>query len=512
MNDVSSWIRYHGATYHVPRGEPALNALLRQGAPVSFSCRKGACRSCMLQAVAGDPGEAARAKLPNEMQALGFFLPCCASDVHEVEAVDPDLSLCSHEAMVADKQVLLEGIIRLSLELTTDLHWQPGQAIELVGPEGVARTYSITSRPDDYFLELHIHHLPGGVVSAWVAEALHPGDMVRFFGPHGDFIYDEALAARDLLLIGTGTGGGAILGIAREALARGHQGRIHLYHGAATQAALYLDEDLAALAGDTLSTTSCASREGEAVRVTDIAFKAHPDLSQLAVYLCGAPDMVDAARVRAVAQGADLARLFSDPFEAHGATLPQDAAKMATLATMPDLWAAFEDGQKLNAILREFYDLVYEDDRLAPFFHRVTKQRAIEKQYNFLRSIMLGSRDYFGEKPFNAHHWMVISNDLFDYRERLLMLVARRHDLPEPMIRKWAALHELFRRDIVKTTARGVFRGGIEVDLEGYSTEVTDVGTICDGCMGEIAAGEAARMHKRTGELFCTRCEGAGQG
>lgn len=505
-----NWLRYKGVTYKTVPGEPALNALLRQGAPVQFSCRKGSCRSCMLQATSGDPGNQSRQTLSEDMQALGFFLPCCATDVRAVDAVDPDLSLCSNEAMVADKQSLPGGIIRLQLELGSTLDWKAGQQIELANPQGDTRSYSIVSRTDDYFLELHIRHIQGGAVSGWVAETLNVGDMVRFFGPSGNFTYDGTVSNQQLLLIGTGTAGGVLLGIARDALARGHTAPIHIYHGAATEAELYLGDDLDRLAKDHENVwVHCgASREGAKARITDIAFSDHPELSQTTVYLCGSPEMVDMARVQAVMKGAEFSRLFSDPFDVPGLIPPQDAAKLAALSTMPDLWAALEDGEKLSAILRAFYDVVYTDERLSPFFHRVTKQRAIDKQYNFLRSIMLGSRDYFGEKPFNAHHWMVISNDLFDYRERLLMNIARQHDLPEPMVRKWAGLHELFRREIVKSTARGVMRAGVEVDLEGYTREIVDVGTVCDGCAGEVNPGDTVQLHRRTGELFCDGCEG----
>ncbi|MEO1303318.1 MAG: hypothetical protein AAFV36_09155 [Myxococcota bacterium] len=138
----------------------------------------------------------------------------------------------------------------------------------------------------------------------------------------------------------------------------------------------------------------------------------------------------------------------------------------------------------------------------------MTKARAIEKQYSFLRDLLTGARQYFGEKPFNAHHWMVISDDLFDYRETMLMDIARKHGLPERLIWRWAALHETFRREIVKPAARGVMRGKVEVDLEGFTNEVLDVATVCDGCRGEIDEGETAKMHRRTGELFCLNCEG----
>ena len=57
-------------------------------------------------------------------------------------------------------------------------------------------------------------------------------------------------------------------------------------------------------------------------------------------------------------------------------------------------------------------------------------------------------------------------------------------------------------------SGRGLFVDGVERMMEGYSLETIEVATVCDGCLGEIDEGERARMHRRTGELFCLACGG----
>ena len=74
----------------------------------------------------------------------------------------------------------------------------------------------------------------------------------------------------------------------------------------------------------------------------------------------------------------------------------------------------------------------------AYFFVGVTQQRLREKQYSFLRSLMLGTRDYLGQRPKNAHHWMVISDDLFDYRLELMASCMRAHGIGEALIQRLA--------------------------------------------------------------------------
>ncbi len=513
MSSKSSWIKLENQTYNIRSGERALDAMLRGGAPVSFSCRKGTCRSCMLQATSGDPGQTATEMLPQEYRDNGFFLPCCATDVTEVEAKSPDLSLCTHAAIVAEKNWLADDVIQIKLEVASDLTWLPGQAIGLINPDGVTRSYSIVSlQEQDYFLELHIKIYRDGAVSGWVSDDLNVSDTLRFQGPAGDFTYREDLIDTPLVLIATGTGGGAVLGIARDAVQRGHRAPIYLYHGAKTQSGLNLDQMFSDLAPKHAVVVQAASRDKVAelkpTRITDIALREHPDLKDTALFLCGAPEMIEGARVQALRQGAPLARMFSDPFEPNTPYIPDEKAKFKAIAPEPELWAALEDSGKLVDILTEFYTQAYDDARLAPFFHRTTKQRAIDKQYSFLQDLFSGTKSYFGEKPFNAHHWMVISDELFDYREKLLMGVARKHGVPEPLLNRWAAVHELFRREIVKSAPRGILRQGVEHDIEGYSFETVQVGTVCDGCIGEVCEGDKVRMHRRTGEIFCLDCDG----
>jgi truncated hemoglobin YjbI len=224
------------------------------------------------------------------------------------------------------------------------------------------------------------------------------------------------------------------------------------------------------------------------------------------VLLCGSPDAVEQARISAIAAGADPAHVISDPFEPRLPYMPRDVAKVRAVKPDPELWSALGEGSLLSTILEDFYTRLYADPRLEPFFHRVTKSRAIEKQFAFLRDLFAGTRAYFGEKPFNAHHWMVISDALFDHRETLFFETVRVHGFPEGLIPRWRALHETFRREIVKAAPRGHFRKGIEHDLEGYLDETVAVGTVCDGCGGAIGEGEPVRMHRRTGEIFCVGC------
>jgi hypothetical protein len=113
---------------------------------------------------------------------------------------------------------------------------------------------------------------------------------------------------------------------------------------------------------------------------------------------------------------------------------------------------------------------------------------------------------YFGERPRNAHHWMVIPEEIFVHREALMRECLRRHGLAEHLIQRWGWLEERFRRDIVKSEPWPRVVDGVELPLNGFGEVTLEVGTICDGCGREIAAGNHVRYHRRLGSTYCAEC------
>lgn len=510
MENALNWINFNGKKYRIKEGETALDAMLRGGANLHFSCRKGSCRSCMLEAISGELGEEAQSRLSDEMRERNLFLPCVTRTALQVEARVPDMSQWNIKALVAEKNQLSEDVWQLLLEPLTEMEWRAGQFINLTSPSGETRSYSLASiREEDYFAELHIRRYSDGKVSNWVAETLNVGGEVEIQGPIGSCYYDSEMIGQPLLLIGVGTGVAPMLGVARDALRSGHTAPIALYHGAAEEKNLYLIKKLKALEAKYPNFTvyCAASQDGAMQRVVNIAFDEHPDLREYVLFLAGSPDSVEAARIKAVACGIKLSSIFADPFETTAPYMPDDDAKINAIKPDPELWAALKEGELISQILDDFYTRVYLDPRLSPFFQKVTKSRVSGKQYEFLVGLMTGVRSTFVEPPFNAHHWMVISDELFDYRENLFFECVRAYDLPEHLVARWASLHEVFRRTMVKSAERGQVHNGIEQDKSGYTDEVLGMDGMCDGCFEEILEGSPVRMHQRTGEIFCVRCE-----
>jgi ferredoxin-NADP reductase len=522
---------YQGKDYDCREGESVLDALMRQGVSLSFSCRNGICQVCLQRCVAGTLPERAQNGVREELRAAGYFLPCRCTPQSDITIEPPRATDLYAPVVVRAKEQIAPNVVRLLIEPPSEFSWRAGQFVNLRGVDGLARSYSLAGLPQDYFLELHVQRKLNGVFSNWIFDELEVGDALGVQGPQGDCCYRADDPGQPLLLIGTGTGLAPLLGIARDALASGHRGEVHLYHGTRFANGLYLRATIESLAArhPNLRYHPCVSGEespGAFVpgRADTVALRNHLDLCGWRVYLAGLPQMVNEVHMRARAAGARPEHVHLDPFEmkdlrceprqdicaAPGpsrAPRPLVSRRTGAVADAdPEMWAALSHGELLQRILANFYTRVLADARLSPFFAGVTRQRLIEKQYLFLRQHFTGEKLYFGDRPRNAHHWMVISEELFDYREALMEDELRAHGLAPHLVERFLAFEASFRGDIVKAAPWKKLVHGVALPLDGFGELALDAGTLCDSCGGEIDAGTNVRYHLRTGNVYCPAC------
>lgn len=527
-------IHYQGKDYTSREGETMLQTMMRHSVTMPFSCGNGICHVCLQRCEKGDVPANAQKGLRDTLKRLGYFLPCKCVPQSDMAVVPPRDADLFNRAVVYKKELLAPDVCRLLLEPTTQLYYHAGQFINLRNEQGITRSYSLASVPqEDYFLELHVKRTTGGILSNWIFDILSEGDELEFQGASGNSYYVSGDLNQPLLLIGTGTGLSPLIGIARDALINGHTGPIYLYHGSHNTEGLYLRSDLDALASrfqnfhPVFCVSGCVSGtavcEGyRAGRANKAALADHIDLKGWRVYLCGQPEMVESTKSAILAADANPLSVHTDPFwntadyyHDHSYTNPDakvigaHRGKEERKYPEPDLelWQALDEGRLLSKILAEFYNRVYDDSLLSPFFANITKRRVREKQYNFLCQVLTGENVYFGERPRNAHHWMAISDELFDHREELFASCMREFDVPEPMIRRLRAIHEIYREDIVKDKPWKKILFGNEVPFEGFDQMTLDDATLCDGCQQEILAGSQVQYHVRLGKVYCKQCQ-----
>ncbi|MBB5374350.1 2Fe-2S iron-sulfur cluster-binding protein [Acidocella aromatica] len=202
-----------------------------------------------------------------------------------------------------------------------------------------------------------------------------------------------------------------------------------------------------------------------------------------------------------------LAPVNADDLLAEKASAAPTESEIPYPETDPALWMELQqDGDKVRKILEAFYDMVYADEQLAPFFENVQKEHVTDKQYVFMKRCLLGEKVYFGNRPRNAHHWMIISDELMDHRQALMLKSLRANGLTQDQIDRWVRFEEHFRGDIVKQETWPKRMGGQDIVFEGVGQEVFPIALICDYCHAEIPAGTTVVVHHRRGLVSCPAC------
>lgn len=318
-------ITFENHIVELDEGETVLSGLIRCGAEPPHSCDRGICNVCILRCIEGDIPLQAQLELRPSITELGCFRTCQCVPEGDMVLERPREGALFGRGIIYRKEQMSPTVIRLLLDPATQMYYHAGQFINLRAPDGTARSYSIASVPyDDYCLEVHVKRVEGGKVSDWVANALQEGDIVDFQGPYGNCYYFPGETRNNMLLVATGAGLGALVGIIRDALNSGHKGQIHLYHGTRDPQDLYLKDELEELRQNygNFHFTQCCSGADVPDHMTqgrslDVALYEHRNLEGWRVYLAGNPDMVYSGEKRTEAAGANPIHIHLTPFENH---------------------------------------------------------------------------------------------------------------------------------------------------------------------------------------------------
>ncbi|MDA5192544.1 2Fe-2S iron-sulfur cluster-binding protein [Govanella unica] len=317
-------VTFDGQAHSLPESEPVLDGLLRAGVDIPWSCRAGACQSCLVQTADGSPAPdpSWTAGLKDSLKATGYLLACQCKPTADLALRSLSLDDSTMPAVILAKTPLNDSVLGLHLRPERPFVVRPGQYVTLFGPDQVSRSYSVANLvADDGHLELHIRRIEGGRMSNWLHDVAEPGDRLALRGPAGSCFYVQDDAQDfDMLLAGTGTGLAPLYGIVQDALKAGHRGQIHLIHGALRPGDLYLTDILRDLAAtnDNFIYTPCVLEGGGGDLVTGsldavTLGQLHTPAATRA-YFCGAPEMVTLLRKKAFLSGVASRHIYCDAF------------------------------------------------------------------------------------------------------------------------------------------------------------------------------------------------------
>ncbi|MCZ4313538.1 CDP-6-deoxy-delta-3,4-glucoseen reductase [Comamonadaceae bacterium G21597-S1] len=330
-----------GRTFTVNEGEAMLSAGIRQGIGLPYGCKDGACGSCKCKKIEGTVVHGAHQSkaLSDEEEANGYVLTCCgvpqsdvvlesrqvteagAFPIRKMPARVASLARASHDVMV----------IQLQLPANDPFVYHAGQYIEFIMRDGNRRSYSMgNARHNGPGVELHIRHMPGGKFTDHVFSNMKEKEIQRIEGPFGSFYLRED-SDKPMVLLASGTGFAPIKALIEHMQFQGITRPATLYWGGRRPEDLYMnawvEEKLREMPNlRYVPVISNATPEDAWTGRTGFVHKAvledFPDLSGYQVYACGAPIVVDSARL----EYSELAGLPEDEFYADSFITEADKA------------------------------------------------------------------------------------------------------------------------------------------------------------------------------------------
>lgn len=307
------------STFPCAQEQSVLDTLLEHNVPISYSCKKGICLSCLIQSTDTTPPEKSQDGLKTGLQQLNYFLACQCYPEEDMALIILDTY---RSAKVTGISELNHNTLKLEIQCENVKGYFAGQFANLRRADGLTRSYSIANVCDtSNTLEFHLRHLPGGKFSTWARESMQVGDTFSLSMAHGHCIYFAQDNHQTMLLVGAGSGLAPLYGIIHDALRQGHKGDIYLYHGVRHLKDLYLSEELQQLALEhaNFHFVPCLSAMPEEKRyrqgrADQAALKDFTDLTGWRVYLCGHPQMVQTMKKQTFLKGAAIAEILSDAF------------------------------------------------------------------------------------------------------------------------------------------------------------------------------------------------------
>lgn len=326
------------AAFDCAPGQSLLDAALRAGIDLPYSCRKGVCGSCVGSIAAGEVTGVHGAAIRNETCMPDQVLYCMCTPASDLvlrpvswKRLDPSARKTFTAKVYSNELVAPDvSLLKLRLPAGQRAKFKAGQYLQILLDDGSTRSYSMANPPQESDgATLHIRHVPGGRFSAQVAQ-LAPGDTLQIDLPFGHVALRED-DTRPIVFVAGGTGFAPVKSIIDDMLKRRVKRPVTLIWGARDAAGLYLRQAVERWQKQwpdfrfvPVLSGLPAENVGDAFagRV-DQALQAHcPDLSGHEVYCCGSPPMVAAVRVAAANGGLAPTDFHADVFVPGPASQP----------------------------------------------------------------------------------------------------------------------------------------------------------------------------------------------
>ncbi|HET8744672.1 MAG TPA: FAD-binding oxidoreductase [Ramlibacter sp.] len=304
-----------------------LDAALKAGIELPYSCRKGVCGNCAGGVTAGE----VRGPAPGEATPPGEHLYCQCQPGSDVEIapqswrrIDPaarkTFTVKVFRNTLAAPDV---SLLQLRMPAGQRAKFRAGQYLQVLLPDGSRRSYSMANPPHESdMIQLHIRHVPGGQFTA-IVQRLQPGDSLQIELPFGSFELQEDWPA-PMLCVAGGTGFAPVKSLLDDMVKKKVQRPVTLLWGGRDRDSLYLmaavDKWLKQLPGFAFVPVLKDAAQAQALagfhgRVDEAVRSRFDSLAGHEVYCCGSPALVAGVKKVCVGEkGLAEGQFFSDVF------------------------------------------------------------------------------------------------------------------------------------------------------------------------------------------------------
>ncbi|WP_340621454.1 FAD-binding oxidoreductase [Xenorhabdus siamensis] len=309
-------------TFRAIKSKTVLESALESGVVLEYSCKNGSCGMCESVLIAGEVSD----KQENVYKTGDRFLTCqCkpTSDEVTIEAeYYPELAEITQKIVpckVSSTNIIADEyiIIKFRLPPTASFAFLPGQYINL-HYQGIVRSYSIANANIQDGIELHIRRVNNGAMSGLLFNNLAINTLLRLEGPMGTFFVRDDV--RPIIFLAGGTGFAPVKSMVEKLIQQDSKRDIHIYWGMNNSSDFYSNlpiewadkhENIRYVPVISGEDSQWSGRKGFVHKAVIEDFHS---LSTFAVYACGSPMMIEAARADFVKKELSGKHFFSDAF------------------------------------------------------------------------------------------------------------------------------------------------------------------------------------------------------
>lgn len=242
--------------------------------------------------------------------------------------IEPTLSLRQVRARVVavenETHDVTTFVLRPNAHFTA---FRPGAYVTLrlrIDGKAVERSYSISSAPSrDGLFSITVKRVEGGLVSNWLADHVRPGHILALSAPAGQFLLPATLPSK-LLMLSAGSGITPVMSMLRQLVAERAPVEVTFVHFARSPRDIIFRDELMRIASEAphVRLVFCVEQTDDSWQGAEGRFSQRlleevaPDFRSLDTFLCGPSAFMQAVVQTLESQGADLAKLRYERFNA----------------------------------------------------------------------------------------------------------------------------------------------------------------------------------------------------